>query len=110
MKYVYLISSEDKDFNINYKIGISNDPNKRLSCLQTGNPNILKIIKIYKTKYASKIESYIHKLYSDNNILNEWFELSKNDIDCFIELCEKMDNIYKVLHEQNTYYQDRFLK
>lgn len=109
MKSVYLISSEDIEGNVVYKIGISSNPEKRLKQLQTGNSNILKIIKIFKTNYASKVEAYIHKLYCENNVLNEWFVLGNDDIDGFLGLCEKINKIYVILHNQNSYYQEKML-
>lgn len=70
-----------------YKIGITSNLNRRLSELQTGCPNELKIIKLY-THYQRKIieryERIIHRYYENCGCKirpnGEWFELCKPDI------------------------------
>ena len=77
MKYLYLIGTKDNK----QKIGISNDPEKRLKALQTGNPEPLFIhytIELPDRK-AFKVEKHLHREYSHYNIKNEWFELPMED-------------------------------
>lgn len=64
------------------KIGATSyNVNKRLSELQTGNAKKLKLIYSYKVKNKFTTESFLHDLFKEKNVLNEWFELSFKDID-----------------------------
>ena len=60
------------------KIGISKDVNKRLSALQTGNPNKLKIhySEEVQDDRAYLIEQQIHKEIKLHNISGEWFDIT----------------------------------
>ena len=73
MSYIYVIGGTDKP----YKIGISNDPKRRLKDLQTGHPNKLKIH--YKEKVPTDqvrlIEQTIHKTINHRRTHGEWFDL-----------------------------------
>lgn len=90
--YLYLIKEENDDFENLYKIGVTKRSVKnRLKELQTGNPNKLSIVSIFKSKYPYELENSIHRYYSINNKLNEWFVLEKQDIEKFSEICEKTE-------------------
>ena len=69
-----------ENFENFYKIGYSKDPEKRVKQLNTGNSTSLKLIKKFKTKYDSKIESYLKKYFKTRNVRGEWFDLSNDDI------------------------------
>ena len=69
--YIYIISNGNS-----YKVGISNNPEKRLLQLQTGNHNKLKIEKTYEVdkKKIFKIEKEIHNfLQKKYQKRGEWF-------------------------------------
>ena len=63
MGYVYLLCDGEK-----FKIGMTKqkDIHKRISELQTGNPNEIFISAYYKTNYPYMIERYMHKKYYAN--------------------------------------------
>lgn len=70
-----------------YKIGITNDLNRRLKELQTGCPNELIIIKIYthyQRKFTERYERILHDYYTEQGCRiredGEWFRLDKSDI------------------------------
>lgn len=70
-----------------YKIGITNDLNKRHASLQTGCPEDLHIIKIYTHYDRKKIlyyERVLHRYYTKCGCRlranGEWFDLSIADI------------------------------
>jgi len=63
------------DFNGNYKIGKSVNPDSRLKSLQLGNPNITLIAVV-----DCDIEKIIHNELSVFSISNEWFKLEKNQL------------------------------
>lgn len=60
--YVYIIGNKEQEL---YKIGISKQPNKRLSEIQTGNPYKLEVLYTFKTKYANEVETDYHNLFSE---------------------------------------------
>lgn len=77
--YVYIIQSGTSKKSP-VKIGMSDDPGKRIKQLQTGNPKILRIIisiKCNSRKHAFELEKTLHRMLLRNNILNEWFFVKK---------------------------------
>ena len=66
--YLYIIQS---DFTGMIKIGRSKDPIKRLKQLQTGNPNMLKLIAYFKDQGWK--EKFIHENLSRYRLKGEWF-------------------------------------
>ena len=94
MKYVYLIQSIDSGL---YKIGISNNPNKRLKQLQTGNGESLKLIHSFKSNYPNKLETALHNRYSHLKKINEWFNFDLSIEVNFINECEKIDEAINYL-------------
>ena len=100
--YVYLIGSVDDKSR--FKIGVTRgDVNKRLKKLQTGNPEQLYVRHTYKTSSPFKLEKMLHTVYSNNNELNEWFNVDNDDINDFIETCEKYQKIIDSL-EDNPFF------
>lgn len=86
-----------------YKIGITNNLNRRYSALQTGCPNELRIVKIWthtQRKFIEKYERVLHNFFKSVRIRNngEWFKLSAEDV---AELC-KPNSIF----EQNEYIEN----
>lgn len=80
--FVYVIQS-GKGKHMPVKIGMSENPEKRIKQLQTGNPNLLRIIALIKCrdrKHASLVEKTFHSLMIDKNLLNEWFSPKKGVI------------------------------
>lgn len=94
MQKLYIIRCGDTHL---FKIGISKDPEKRIKQLQTGNPNLLKLLYQFAVAEkipvpASKIEATIHsflKEYHNKHVINEWFELTNDEVvniaKCLIE-------------------------
>lgn len=93
MAFVYLISNIDDD-NI-CKIGVTKkkDIENRKKELQTGSSNELYIRNYFETKYPYKLEKMLHRHFHDKILLNEWFKLSNEDINNFINTCNKYENI-----------------
>lgn len=103
---VYLISS-DIEGNVLYKIGMTRrDVNERLKEFKTGNASNMEIIDVFKSKWASKIENYLHKYFYKKNIGGEWFKLDKEDINSFQEICLKLHNNFETIMNSNTYLKD----
>lgn len=101
MGYVYLIYDEN---NNKYKIGVTrNKDNTRLKKLQTGNSTLLRVIYIYECEYPFRLETMLHNIYKNNNILNEWFELPDEDVINFEKICDKFNNQINAL-KSNPYF------
>lgn len=103
MGYVYLIG-ENNNGN-KYKIGSTKckDINKRLKQLQTGNSNPLFLKAYYETSRPFKLETMLHNRFKEYNIIGEWFELNKNDLESFDSICHSFQNIIDCLKE-NPYF------
>jgi hypothetical protein len=80
--FVYIMKS--KNNNKLYKIGLSNDLNKRKKSFETGNPDIEVIASFlsYNPKY---FEKQLHLLFKDHNYKNEWFTFTEKEIDNIIK-------------------------
>jgi hypothetical protein len=74
-KYLYVIQSEDSDY---IKIGRTNNPKKRLSDLQSGNPNKLSYLILLKGK--GYLEKSIHEDLKSYRVRGEWFKKSCIDL------------------------------
>ena len=86
--FVYLLLEVNQYGEEYHKIGISkNEPEKRLKQLQTGNPNEIRVLKIYQSKNYKKIEKLLHSRFSNKKTLanNEWFHLSNEEVISFLE-------------------------
>lgn len=76
--YVYLITNSKA-----VKIGIANDPEKRLSGLQTSHYEPLRICCTFRCAdraSAAQLESLLHKRYASDRLRGEWFSLNPNAI------------------------------
>lgn len=68
-KHLYVIQS---DLEGKIKIGRSIHPYKRLKQLQTGNPNKLRMIHVFKN--MGHLEYYLHNTLNSFRLCGEWFE------------------------------------
>lgn len=95
--YVYLIADEDETV---YKIGVTrNIKSKRLKALQTGNKSKLKMVNNFFCDYPFRLEKMLHRHFHEYEELGEWFSLSKEMAEEFINLCEKYNETIKALSE-----------
>lgn len=93
--FVYLIHDEERNL---YKIGVTkNSVEKRLKKLQTGNATELKIKDTHQTDYIYRIENMLHNHFNNKCVLNEWFELSNEDVNNFQQICNQFEETIKVL-------------
>lgn len=77
--YVYVAMARDGDGPMYVKVGISDDPYRRVPALQTGCP--LKIFRAGMVKCASRdqakrIEKKMHADLSPRHTIGEWFRFS----------------------------------
>ncbi len=98
---VYLISAEI-DNSILYKIGYTKrSVDKRLKELKTGNAAELKIVNVFESKFASKIESNLHRRYK--NISGEWFTMDDAEVSNFNDVCKLVHDNFELLAKTNLY-------
>ena len=103
MKNVYLISSGE-DENKRYKIGITkNPPLVRLKQLSTGNSEKMEIVHVFQSKWATKLESILHRTYQIDNIRGEWFKLSQKQVDNFIWECQNLETSIDLIINHSTF-------
>jgi len=93
--HVYIMYAEMRGIfdKMNVKIGVSDNPKKRLKGVQTGCPGDVHLIRTFEAGQDAYIhEGYFHKLYKKFSTGGEWFEF---DNDYFVE---------KVLPEMIDYF------
>ncbi len=104
---VYLICAEVQGKKL-YKIGFTRRTiEQRISEFKTGNGAEFYIVDSFKSKWGTKIESRIHKVFKSKKISGEWFDLDDNDLIEFKLSCERIHNIFDIIEKNNTYFIDR---
>ncbi len=94
---VYLICDPESD---TYKIGVTKrNINVRLKELQTGNSSELFVVHTYKCDDPYRLEQMLHTRFKMKGALNEWFSLDSEDINGFIDICKKTEEIIKSLSD-----------
>ena len=96
--HVYVMFAEIRGIydKMNVKIGVSDNPKKRLKGVQTGCPGDVHLIRTFEAGQDAYIhEGHFHKLYKKFSTGGEWFEF---DNDYFVEkvLPEMIDYFGKV--------------
>jgi len=107
MGYVYLLLEVNQHGEEIHKIGISkNNPEKRIKQLQTGNPNVIRLLHVYESPNYKRIEQWLHARYSNlkTDAKNEWFRLTDNDVIEFKKTCNKTDETIKFLLKENHFF------
>lgn len=90
MGYVYLIYDENNNV---YKIGVTRKSNEtRVKKMQTGNPTQLRVLLMYECEYPFRLETMLHNIYKNKNVLNEWFELTDEEVINFKDTCDKVNS------------------
>lgn len=94
---VYLLC--DANSNL-YKIGVTRgDVENRVKKLQTGNGNEIHVVYTIETDYPFAMETMLHSRFFPKKRLNEWFELSNDDVVNFGKYCEQCRKNISVLSE-----------
>lgn len=107
MYNVYLISSEIEN-SILYKIGYTKrDVNVRIKEFTTGNCSDLNIVSSFRSKWGTKIESSLHRMFESKRVKNEWFKLDVDDVLGFDNLCKTIHDNFDIIQELNTYVMDK---
>lgn len=77
----------------------SDTVDSRIKCLQTGNVNPIKVLKIYKVKNSAKMEGIVHYFLREYRIRGEFFNCSLNFINDIINECIKLEERTDILDE-----------
>lgn len=61
-----------------YKIGVTGNIKKRMAALQTSHYTKLEVLKFieFNKKDSFRIEKKLHSVYSEQRLINEWFNLT----------------------------------
>lgn len=90
--YVYLIRKRHTRV---FKIGISNNPEQRLSTLQGANAEALSLIQTWAVPQAIKIERILHRMFDAGRMQGEWFTLSiEQEAELIIYMKQYQDEAY----------------
>jgi len=83
-----------------HKIGVSENPEKRLSVLSSGTPHELEIETTIEANDASTVEDYLHRINGNfRRDRGEWFKLSRNMLNSLKALDElRSENVKRVYH------------
>ena len=79
--HVYVMFAEIRGIydKVNIKIGVSDNPKRRIKDIQTSNPLPVHLIRTFEAgKDAYIHEGYFHKLYKKFKTGGEWFEFSND--------------------------------
>lgn len=99
--FVYLICDNKNEV---FKIGVTKKTiEKRIKELQTGNCTELFISRYHESDYPYTIETMLHNHFKVDNILNEWFELTSEEVSKFNDICNELENRIEVLKD-NPYF------
>jgi len=90
VKYVYLIQSLEDSY---YKIGVSNNPQRRIKELQTGNSSPLKLVETYQSEFANQIEKFLQNRYSHFHKEGEWFDMGISEEVSFRDECQRIEKV-----------------
>lgn len=101
---IYLITTEYFGKRV-YKIGRTQRPiEKRLNELRTSNANPLEVLFVYQTDWGLQVEKRLHRHFNDKRMEGEWFNLDENDVSEIPALCQKYNNLYQMLYEENPFF------
>jgi len=103
MYNLYLISCGEGHAK-KYKIGYTkNKVEDRIKQLKTGNSETLIIEQVYQTKWATRIESILHKNFKNQRISGEWFNLDDDQVSGFLKECRSLENFLEYWKQYSTY-------
>lgn len=103
---VYLICAEMNNEKL-YKIGYTRRPvEKRIKELKTGNAADFYIVDSFKSKWGTKIESQVHRIFKHKKVNGEWFDLSDDDVKGFNGICSRINDNLEIV-SQSLYFLEK---
>lgn len=105
MWVVYLLCDSGHD-NV-YKIGITKQNiEKRIKQLQTGNGCEIFLTAYHETEYPHYIEKMLHKRFSSDKEIGEWFSLENIKPSDFKKECEMLERNIDALKD-NPFFKEK---
>ena len=99
--YVYWLGDFEKEGI--FKIGVTRGTiERRIKKLQTGNSGEIYIVDYFQTEHPFFIERWMHTKYLGKKVMNEWFELTLDDIKDFKNNCQHFENLYNISHNKKN--------
>lgn len=106
MGSVYLLGDWEKDGI--YKIGVTRgDINKRIKKLQTGNSGEIYLVHSFETDHPFLMEKMLHNRFMSVNVMNEWFNLTQEDVKNFTQTCKELQETIDALKD-NYYFKKKY--
>ena len=103
--FVYLLA--EMGDNLRYKIGFTkNKVEKRVKQLSTGNSDRIEIIHKYKSEHYKKIERMLHLIFYSEREHLEWFTMTDEQVDTFLNEAKKADETICFLKKNNEFYRN----
>lgn len=63
-----------------YKVGRTTDVKNRVATIQSGMPQSIELVALFKTKRSRALETFIHQTFCEQRYRGEWFALSAADL------------------------------
>ena len=82
-KFVYILKCNEF-----YKIGITDNIEKRLSSIRNGNPYKVTVLHSKRKQDAYNVEQSLHRLYRKVRVRGEWFQLEELMVKEIIDILE----------------------
>lgn len=96
--YVYLLGDWEKEGI--FKIGVTKGAiEHRIKKLQTGNAGEIYIVAFYHTEHPFFLEKQLHFKFQGKRVMNEWFQLSNEEILDFKKTCQEVENMIEDLKD-----------
>lgn len=94
--FVYLIHATGSDY---YKIGLSNNPEKRLATLRHTNPFGITDLKLVRTIKSNRwVECQLHWRYDKQRQKGEWFSFTPNEAEDVTKVMETAELSQTVIY------------
>lgn len=104
---IYLVCSEIEGKKL-HKIGYTRrTPEVRIKEFKTGNASDIYLVSQFKSKWGTKIEAQLHKIFKHKKVNGEWFDLDDDEVTKFDEYCEVYEKNLELISKNNTYYLDK---
>jgi hypothetical protein len=85
IRHIYLFKTD----NNMYKIGVAQNPNKRLKGVQTGCPTKVEFVFSTHTYRALNVEALLHEIFRENRVIGEWFNFNDDKLKFVISEIKK---------------------
>lgn len=93
--FIYLIENGHNE----YKIGKSKNPKRRLGELQTASATKLVLLESVECDYYNNVETALHNFLRTYKLEGEHFDLPRQYVDTFFELCKQVEQNIKTIFE-----------